>query len=219
MDWVRLFNFAFSEGTLDNKYRRWYIALVDGSPLKNPNTPYDQPEVHHPIPRCIGGPNYWWNRRYLHFNHHFLAHWLLTKFTTGSDRNQMYKAFCILLTDNKNLHRVGKDWQYRLAAKLSRLIEVSDESKERAERTKMENAGGTSDFLLWLWDLDREADKESKRRIGDELNSMVPMRQKPPLSAEVVALKNWFRDQVAREKAMARAKILVKKPRRRAVSG
>jgi len=70
-------------------------------------------EQHHIVPRCMGGGN-GANVVRLTYREHFLAHWLLTKFTTGSHQIKMRHAL------NRMTHRwdekiIISGWQYRIA--------------------------------------------------------------------------------------------------------
>ena len=63
-------------------------------------------ELHHIVPRALGGSNYKSNIVRLTYREHFLAHWLLTRFVVGEERRRMEFA----------LHRMGNRskvaWQY-----------------------------------------------------------------------------------------------------------
>jgi hypothetical protein len=70
-------------------------------------------ERHHIIPKSIGGSNSKNNIVYLTFREHFLAHWLLIKFTEKEDKKKMQYAFFMLTRANK--HQSGRtvtSWQY-----------------------------------------------------------------------------------------------------------
>ncbi len=73
-------------------------------------------ENHHIVPRSLGGSNEKSNIAVLTYDEHFLAHWLLAKFTTGKARLSMLRALSKMRRagkDNKN--RVVSGWQYAIA--------------------------------------------------------------------------------------------------------
>ena len=70
-------------------------------------------EGHHIIPRSLGGNNAKSNIVKLTYREHFLAHWLLIKFTKGRTRRRMMHA----LTRMAQCHsgRIIAGWQYEVA--------------------------------------------------------------------------------------------------------
>jgi len=50
-------------------------------------------EVHHILPRSLGGLDSLENRVRLTYRQHFICHWLLWKMSTGKDREKMALAF------------------------------------------------------------------------------------------------------------------------------
>lgn len=80
---------SVSDGFEDNKYRRWYFQICDRARER----PHDvDMERHHVLPRSLGGGNAKSNIVSLTYREHFLAHWLLTKFTNGSAKTAMWRA-------------------------------------------------------------------------------------------------------------------------------
>jgi hypothetical protein len=75
---------------LANKYRKWYLEMI-----QNPDDS-GYTEKHHIIPKSMGGSNKSSNLVKLSARQHFVAHWLLTKITYGSDRYKMLNAFNIM---------------------------------------------------------------------------------------------------------------------------
>ena len=74
---------------LSNKYSKWYDALIS----KRKQTKFEgYGEVHHVIPRCLGGDNSKSNLVKLTPREHFVAHKLLTRMTVGADRRKMLYA-------------------------------------------------------------------------------------------------------------------------------
>ncbi len=71
---------------------------------------------HHIVPKSLGGSNEKSNIAVLTYDEHFLAHWLLTKFTEGKARISMLKALNDMRRAGKNnKNRVIAGWQYAVA--------------------------------------------------------------------------------------------------------
>ena len=75
---------------INNKYYSWYLKIVEVA--NNRNTPKPS-EVHHIIPKSLGGSDCAENLCNLTPREHFICHLLLTRFTTGLDKNKMTYAF------------------------------------------------------------------------------------------------------------------------------
>lgn len=67
-------------------------------------------ERHHVIPQALGGSNAKSNIVALTYREHFLAHWLLTKFTTGQARQKMLYALNRMTGTHSG--RIVAGWQY-----------------------------------------------------------------------------------------------------------
>ena len=75
-------------------------------------------ERHHIIPRSMGGSNSKSNLVCLTYREHFLAHWLLIKFTNGKDHIKMLHALVRMTGKNKNnFNRRISSWQFSIAKK------------------------------------------------------------------------------------------------------
>lgn len=91
----------------DNKYTKWYNALIAKAQLRNLTTSKQAKaalgyaERHHIIPKSLGGLNEKTNLVYLTAHEHFVAHHLLTKMT---DSDKMHFAFWRFV-NSKNTNR------------------------------------------------------------------------------------------------------------------
>ena len=75
-------------------------------------------EKHHIIPKSLGGTNDSSNIVCLTYKEHFIAHWLLTKFTHGDDKRKMKHALTRMVSKSKfHKGKVVSSWQYALARK------------------------------------------------------------------------------------------------------
>jgi hypothetical protein len=78
---------------LKNKYTNWYLSIVTQARRKV-NTGYT--ELHHIIPRCLGGPRTKENEVRMTAREHFICHMLLRKMTTGDAKKKMsFAAFAV----------------------------------------------------------------------------------------------------------------------------
>ena len=100
---------------MNKKYKRWYTQLMKRAAKRDIK---EYCERHHVVPRSLGGTNDPVNLVRLTYREHFLAHWLLIKFTTGRNRKLMEYAL------NRMTHRYNQPviiagWQYALARKIN----------------------------------------------------------------------------------------------------
>lgn len=84
---------------MKNKYEVWYYKIIFRAQNRT-ITGYS--ELHHVVPRSLGGSNDQENLVNLTAREHFICHILLTKFTTGTDKNKMIRAVMIMKGSNKN---------------------------------------------------------------------------------------------------------------------
>lgn len=85
-----------------NKYQIWYNNIINRARNR---TVEGYSELHHIIPRSLGGSDSADNLVALTAREHFICHILLTKFTTGQDRNKMLHAVIIMKGKNKEQPR------------------------------------------------------------------------------------------------------------------
>ena len=72
-----------------NKYKNWYNNLI----VKSKNRDIDEyTELHHIIPKSLGGSDDKDNLVELTAREHFIAHLLLTKITEGQNKQKMFTA-------------------------------------------------------------------------------------------------------------------------------
>jgi hypothetical protein len=96
------------------EYKRTYERLMERA--KGRVKTNGEHECHHILPKSLGGSNSKENIAVLTYKEHFLAHWLLTKFTTGKDRRSMLKALSKMIrTGKNNTNRVVSGWQYAIS--------------------------------------------------------------------------------------------------------
>ena len=75
---------------IDNKYTRWYYNIITRAQTRILNS---YGEIHHIVPRSLGGDNSKSNLVKLTAREHYIAHWLLVKMTEGLSKSKMWHAF------------------------------------------------------------------------------------------------------------------------------
>ena len=78
---------------MENKYKRWYACIVERA---RDRILEGYSELHHILPRSLGGKDNADNLVSLTAREHFICHVLLTKFTSGLDRSKMVKAVIMM---------------------------------------------------------------------------------------------------------------------------
>ena len=83
-----------------NKYFKWYFSIIE----KRKINPYTQGycEVHHIIPKSMGGSNKKVNLVYLTAREHFICHMLLFRMTDGRNKVKMSYALRLMATVENN---------------------------------------------------------------------------------------------------------------------
>jgi len=82
---------------MKNKYKKWYDAIIKNAQNRTLDS---YSELHHIIPRSLGGSDNVDNLVSLTIREHFICHILLTKFTSGEDRNKMLYAVILMKGGN-----------------------------------------------------------------------------------------------------------------------
>lgn len=109
-------------GVLENKYLRWYETLIERACLRE----IAVGERHHIVPKCLGGGNEKSNIVKLTYREHFLAHWLLTKFTEGVARKRMCNALHLMVKVPGQYKRIVSSWQYGVAREAARVASLGN---------------------------------------------------------------------------------------------
>lgn len=111
-----------------SKYRQWYDQIVGRGQTRRSLGGYS--EVHHILPRSLGGGDEPSNLVKLTYREHFLAHWLLTKIYDGAARSAMvYALHCMSMAIGG---RTIVGWQVETAKRA-----IKDESR-RYRRLRIE---------------------------------------------------------------------------------
>ena len=87
----------------ESKYTRWYYAIIE---KRRVDESHEHSEVHHIIPRSLGGTDEPDNLVRLSYHDHAWCHWLLTKMTSGNDLAKMRYAFNMMNVGGEHMGRV-----------------------------------------------------------------------------------------------------------------
>lgn len=98
------------------KHEKWYDAIMDRARYRDLD---GHGEWHHVLPKALGGDDDPRNLVQLTYREHFLAHWLLVKFTEGRDRAKMACALHAM-TLSANGTRIVAGWQFEAAKRALR---------------------------------------------------------------------------------------------------
>lgn len=102
---------------LNNKYLSKYYAIINSAKSKNRiRTVGDGYQIHHIIPRCMGGTDDPDNLVILTYKEHRVCHRLLINLTTGEYKHKMMYAYLLF---NKNFDTSGMPSPQRYCTKES----------------------------------------------------------------------------------------------------
>ena len=99
-----------------NKYYTWYCSILSSRQL-NPLGKQEKGEIHHIVPRSLGGTNDKLNLVKLTTREHFICHLLLVRFTVGANHYKMKSAVAKFLQCATTQDRVLNSRQYALCRK------------------------------------------------------------------------------------------------------
>lgn len=139
---------------LNNKYTKWYYSIINNAAVNQPERNVYS-EIHHIIPKSLGGTNNSDNLIKLTAREHFICHLLLTKMISGADKYKMYSAFWRMLNSTKkqsDLYMSNNKW-YEITRKnvsihISNLFKGKKHSPETIKKLKNKipwNKGLTKD--------------------------------------------------------------------------
>ena len=114
---------------ISNKYTNWYYSIITRAKTRTVN---GYTEVHHIIPKSLGGANNTSNLVNLTAREHLICHILLTKMLDGQARHKMiHAAWCMTHLENDN--------QDRSHTVNSRIYEMLKEEKSKITSIMMIN--------------------------------------------------------------------------------
>jgi hypothetical protein len=129
---------------IDNKYTKWYNDIINNAKLRNITTRKQAkailgyPELHHIIPKCIGGTDAKENTVFLTGKEHFICHWLLTKCVLDGKEKLCYALWLMMNIENHLQTRYKiTSRKYEILKKLmSEVFSKSQKGRTHSEETK-----------------------------------------------------------------------------------
>lgn len=95
----------------DNKYTKWYFNIINQSKIEPSKEVYF--EIHHIIPKSLGGSDDHSNLVKLTARKHFICHLLLTKMTQGHEQKLMQFAVGKFIQNSPFQNRKFNSWEYK----------------------------------------------------------------------------------------------------------
>jgi hypothetical protein len=158
------------------KYNRWYNNIIDRAKLR---TLTSYKEVHHIVPRALGGNDDNLNLVDLTAREHFICHWLLVKIHTGEARSKMINAMYMMRAEgpyqqrykSKITSRVYEKLRIEYAAYISKRNTGRKQPPEEKERQIKAMTGRTRAPFSEEWRAKLSAAKkgENNNRYGIEV--------------------------------------------------
>jgi hypothetical protein len=127
----------------DNKYTKWYFELINNSKKRNI---VGYCEIHHIIPRALGGADTAVNLARLTAREHFVCHLLLTKMTQGYEQKLMEFAVGKFIQVSPFQNRKFTSWEYN---KIRENISKARTGKKHTEETRKKMSKNMKGRIPW----------------------------------------------------------------------
>lgn len=151
---------------LENKYTLYYNKIINNAKNRQLNGYY---EIHHNIPKSLGGSNLKENLVNLTAKEHFVCHLLLTKMYVGSARNKMLHAAWAMATLENNYQQ-----RYKITSKIYESLRIkyanlrSESSKGKPGRKHSEETKKKLS-LAHIGRKRKPMSEESKKRLSKSM--------------------------------------------------
>lgn len=139
---------------IQNKYYAWYYSIISNARSEIRNKKDGYYERHHVVPKSLGGDESADNKILLTAKEHFIAHYLLTKMTSGEDRCKMLFAMKRMSVSNQHHKRKLTSAQYAIC------------KRSHSEAMTLRYKGKPS--VLSPEAISRGADKKRGRKLSPE---------------------------------------------------
>jgi hypothetical protein len=117
-----------------NKYEKWYNQII----ANGKSNRLAGHELHHILPKSLGGADDTSNLIYITTREHFICHWLLTKiYPTGEEHWKMLNALRMMRAENPNQTRYNTKITSRVYAKLKEEYSKLQSEAVRGEKNPM----------------------------------------------------------------------------------
>lgn len=178
---------------IDNKYKRLYFKIISAKKTKLGYT-----EIHHIVPRSLGGSNNSSNLVKLTAREHFLCHYLLTKmYRIGTvEWHKMIKAFSIMRASALTQHRYINSRLYSsIREQMSIVMSASQSGENNSQYGTIWITNGVSNIKINSHDLTRyESNGFRQGRTTTYTQYLYPKIDKQLLRIreEYITLKPFF---------------------------
>lgn len=159
---------------LENKYSRWYFALIEKA--KKRNTNFD--ERHHIIPKSLDGSNDDTNLVGLTYREHYIAHMFLIRMTVGTNRSKMaYALFRFGKFKSKNYALYKKTLSKNMLGENNPFFGKKHSEKTRAQIKANHGLAGKGLYLNWVEKYGK--DEADRRNISYKNNLSASLKGRP----------------------------------------
>jgi len=160
---------------LENKYTKWYYQIINHAKSRNILTKVQAkkilgyPELHHIIPKCLGGLDDQENIVFLTGKEHLICHLLLTKMHLGKDKNKMvHAAWAMTTLENEYQQRYKINSRiYEIVRKQYADIKSKQLLGKPGRKHSTETKKKISEFRLGK--KTRPMSEESKKKLSESL--------------------------------------------------
>ena len=122
---------------LQNKYARIYFSIIDNAKQRKIDS---YTEVHHILPKSLGGSNSKDNLVNLTAREHYICHLLLTKMVESTFKNKMVYALWMMIRGNskqKRNFKINSKIYSKLKTEYAESVRNSKLGKKLSEETKL----------------------------------------------------------------------------------
>lgn len=175
-------------------YQKLHDSIINHA---RQNPPQGTHEVHHIVPRCMGGTDEESNLIPISYRQHFILHWLWTKILP--DHNGLNNAFHLMFFQNSSLSRPEGELvrrnQSRVYARNKAIMaqmtsaRFKDVPKTEEQKNKMREAANKR------WSNPIELTKQSERMKGNKNFANAPKRvwTEEQKRAKSISVKEWLK--------------------------
>lgn len=175
---------------INNKYSKWYFSIIATAKSRAALSVYT--ELHHVIPKSLGGSNDSENLVSLSAKEHYICHRLLPRFLNGAHKKKMiYALYCITHVRNKGQHsryipnsnlysKIKNDWQMSIKGRTAhnKGVPMSVEQKEKLRQANIGKTYTRSPEYLEKQSLAQKGKSRGKGRISNRKGIKMTDEQK-----------------------------------------
>ena len=173
---------------LHNKYTTWYFSIISKAKQRTQMSEYS--EIHHILPKSLGGSNDLDNLVKLTAREHFICHMLLSKMVEGIAKQKMVYAWWAMA----NQKRPDQD-RYKVSSRTYKIVkEAASKNHSKYKHTnetkqKLSNARkGLKFSTQWKENISNSAKNRTSPRVTSFSKKLCC-----PYCNKVVSLGNYYR--------------------------